>query len=110
MKPISLSRRATEGRSSLPATFSAKDVSIALTFSGAPQGVPEREDLATSLSARGLLARRNTGVFNNVRASSSFVSGHHTDEITFARRAIAESARLSGRPAACHQLRPARQN
>jgi DNA-binding winged helix-turn-helix (wHTH) protein/tetratricopeptide (TPR) repeat protein len=67
---------------------------LASARSGWSQGVLERAELAATLSDFDLLARGNSGVYDNVRASSSFVAGRYRDGIAFATRSIAANPRL----------------
>jgi tetratricopeptide (TPR) repeat protein len=52
-------------------------------------------DKGERLSPRDLLSRGNAGVFNNVRATASFVAGRYHDGVDYARKAIAENPNLS---------------
>jgi len=70
-------------------------IALACTRAGEPGGVFAHAELGTKLSHRDLLSYGNRGVFNNVRATSSFLMGRHHDGIRFARAAIAESAKLA---------------
>lgn len=70
-------------------------VALASARAGKPGASFAHADCGTRLSHRDLLSYGNAGVYNNVRATSSFVLGRHEDAIAFASAAIAESPKLA---------------
>jgi DNA-binding winged helix-turn-helix (wHTH) protein/tetratricopeptide (TPR) repeat protein len=68
-------------------------IALGAAYMGDPARSLAHADLAERLTSRDLLSRGNAGVYDNVRATASFVAGRYGDGVVFARRAIARSPR-----------------
>ncbi len=70
-------------------------MALASAYSSDCESAFRHADVSERLASRDLLARGYFGAYDNVRATTCFVAGRYQDGIKFARKAIAQSPRLT---------------